>query len=825
MRIGTKLSLVALLCGIGPLACALEMSEEETGQTVDAIVSSGVDATLKLSSDWGAGYCADVVLKNTSSQPVTNWQLTLQMNGSSLANIWSATSTGNGSLTISPVDYNRSIAAGGSVNFGFCANGTGRPTITALVVTGGGAGSGGTSSGGTTGSGGISTGGTASGGSSTGGAASGGASTGGTASGGTSSGGTASGGSSTGGSSSGGGGGASACTAAPTGHFQMEDLDRGLIAVRSGSGNYVGWRMLGQEYDPTTPSRVAYRLYRNGSLVTTVTGSTNYYDSGAASSATYAVALVLDGVECQRSGTAPVRANNYISIPLTPPPAGTTPSGEAYSYNSGTVTRSAGAVNDGSPGDVDGDGEYELIVIWEPSNAKDNSAAGYTGPVYMDAYKLNGTRLWRLNLGPNIRAGAHYTQFVVYDFDGDGKAEVAVKTAPGTRDGTGAFLSRGPAASDNDSADYRNSSGYVLSGPEYLTVFEGATGKELATVNFEAPRGTVSSWGDNYGNRVDRFLASAGFVSDTGSAGKGSGRPAILMGRGYYTRATVSAWTYRNGTLSKIWQADSNTSGSGALAGQGAHSMKVADVDADDAQEIVYGAAMIQSNGTFGCATGYGHGDALHVTDLIPSRAGLEVFMPHEDTSKPTWDVRDARTCQVLHVSPTTGVDNGRGVADDILASNPGAEFWSAAESNLRSATTGASVGAKPSMINFTVYWDGDDLRELLDGTNINKGNGTRLFTGSGIMSNNHTKATPTLTADLFGDWREEVVWRTPTSNELRVYTTTAVTSRRLFTLMHDAQYRMQVTSEMTAYNQPPQPGFFLGDGMTLPKKPNIHVK
>jgi hypothetical protein len=298
------------------------------------------------------------------------------------------------------------------------------------------------------------------------------------------------------------------------------------------------------------------------------------------------------------------------------------------------------------------------------------------------------------------------------------------------------------------------------------------------------------------------------------------------MGRGYYTRATVSAWTWRDGELTRIWTADSNNPGSAALAGQGAHSMVVADVDADDAQEIVYGAAMIQSDGSFGCATGLGHGDALHVTDLVPSRPGLEVFMPHEDTSKPWWDVRDARTCEILQQASGSGEDNGRGVAADVLASNPGAEFWSNADGSLRSATDGSALPEdKPGSTNFLVWWDEDELRELLDYVSVTKADGRTLLTCSECMSNNHSKSTPTLTADLFGDWREEIVWRTPDSSELRVFTTTQLTSRRLYTLMHDPQYRMQVTSEQTGYNQPPHTGFFLGAGMEAPPAPDFHVR
>jgi rhamnogalacturonan endolyase len=253
--------------------------------------------------------------------------------------------------------------------------------------------------------------------------------------------------------------------------------------------------------------------------------------------------------------------------------------------------------------------------------------------------------------------------------------------------------------------------------------------------------------------------------------------------------------------------------------------MAVADVDGDKAQEIIYGAATWDSNGAFLCATGFGHGDALHVSDLAPSRPGIEVFMPHEDKSKPIWDVHDAATCEVIAVAGTSGSDNGRGVAADVVASSPGAEFWSASDHALRSCTTGNSVGSDSSNMNFVIYWDGDLLRELEDGAMISKIGGGTLLSAAGCSSNNGTKSTPTLTADLLGDWREEIIWRESDNSALRLYTTTAVTRERIYTLMHDPQYRMQVSSEQTAYNQPPHPGFYLGDGMGTPPKPDIHVR
>jgi hypothetical protein len=389
----------------------------------------------------------------------------------------------------------------------------------------------------------------------------------------------------------------------------------------------------------------------------------------------------------------------------------------------------------------------------------------------------------------------------------------------------------GPAATDDDNADYRSMNnaagrtGYVLAGPEYVTVFNGATGAEMGTVAFAIPRGTVTSWGDNYGNRVDRFLSSAAFLDDTGN-------PSFIMARGYYTRTTLTAYNWRDGQITRLWLFDSNVTPRDAAGhnytGQGSHSMTVANVDDDPGQEIMYGAMAVDHDGKGLCSTGFDHGDAEHVGDLIPSRPGLEFFMCNEDGVNPSYHVRDARTCQILQSGPINGADTGRCVADDISAATPGAEMWASSVDGMFSATTGANVGAKPGSQNFLVYWDADETRELLDSNHIDKYNGTgltRLLTAAGVSSNNGTKSTPTLTADLTGDWREEVIWRETDSSALRLYTTTAVTTRRIYTLMHDAQYRMQVSSENTAYNQPPHPSFHIGNGMAAPPTPNITVR
>ncbi|WP_210436985.1 rhamnogalacturonan lyase [Paenibacillus xylanexedens] len=577
---------------------------------------------------------------------------------------------------------------------------------------------------------------------------------------------------------------------------QMEYLDRGVVAVKTGTGVFVSWRLLGTE-----GSNVSFNVYRDGTKVnaTPITNSTNLQDASGTSSSKYTVRAVVSGTEQAASAAASVWGNNYLSVPLSVPAGGTTPDGVAYTYSA----------NDASAGDLDGDGEYELIVKWDPSNSKDNSQSGYTGEVFIDAYKLNGTRLWRISLGKNIRAGAHYTQFMVYDLDGDAKAEVAMKTADGTKDGTGVVIG-------DASKDYRNSSGYVLSGPEFLTVFNGQTGKALSTVNYEPARGNVSDWGDNYGNRVDRFLAAIAYLDGE--------RPSLVMARGYYTRSVLVAYNWRNGQLTKQWTFDSNTSGNSGYAGQGNHNLSVADVDGDGKDEIVYGAMAVDDNGKGLYTTGLHHGDAMHLSDLDPDRPGLEVFQVHETPSNAGVEFRDAGTGQLIWGVKTTK-DIGRGMAADIDPRYKGAEVW--ADGSLYTAK-GQKLGTTlPSSTNFGIWWDGDLLRELLDSNRIDKWNYANsttmnLLTASGVSSNNGTKSTPNLQADLFGDWREEVVWRTNDSSAMQIYTTTAVTDKRIYTLMHDPVYRLGVAWQNVAYNQPPHTGFYLGEGMSTPPVPNI---
>jgi uncharacterized protein YjdB len=601
-------------------------------------------------------------------------------------------------------------------------------------------------------------------------------------------------------------------------HRRMEQLDRAPVAVQTGEGVYVGWRMLG-----TDEPSIAFNLYRDGVKVNAapLVNSTNYLDETGQADSVYEIRPVLNGAElAARSETTSVWNAQYRDIPISKPADGVTPDGGTYTYRA----------NDASVGDLDGDGQYEIILKWDPSNAKDNSQSGYTGNVYLDAYRMDGTFLWRVDMGRNIRAGAHYTQFMVYDFDGDGRAEVAAKTADATVDGGGNVIG------DAD-ADYRNASGRVLSGPEFLTVFDGLTGRAMVTVDYDPPRGNIADWGDTTGNRVDRFLAGVAYLD---------GRtPSLIMARGYYTRTVIVAYRFANGKLEKQWTFDSKNEGYNAWGGQGYHSLSIADVDQDEKDEIIYGQITIDDDGTGLYNSGLGHGDALHVGDLIPGREGLEIFSVQESTgAQYGYDMRDAKTGEILW-GYHTGQDTGRGLTADIDPRYEGNESWAIrGEWNSRVGgihqANGERISENIPTSNFAIWWDGDPLRELLD-HDWNEGTATGvgkidkwdyennqlvgLLRADGTLSNNHTKGTPVLQADLLGDWREEVIWRLADSSALRLFTTTEVTQQRIYTLMHDPQYRLAIAWQNVAYNQPPHPSFFIGSGMEEPPAPRIVTK
>lgn len=579
----------------------------------------------------------------------------------------------------------------------------------------------------------------------------------------------------------------------------LEKLDRGLIALPAGSDStFLSWRLLADD-----PESIEFNIYRNGILVNEKpTSLTNYLDVSPSKHANYELQLVIDGVaeQTMEMATQPWD-QNYWELPLQTP--------EGY------------APNDASVGDLDGDGQYEL-VIHMVGKGNDNSRVGITSEPIIQAYEMDGNLLWSINLGKNIREGAHYTQFIVFDLDGDGKAEVAMKTADGTIDGRGKTIGD-PNADWVERNPTSNVYGKILTGPEYFTIFEGTTGAELATTAYIPERGDLGDWGgiggnggnDNTGNRVDRFLAGVAYLD-----GK---LPSVIMSRGYYGKTVIAAWDWRDKTLSSRWVFDSSKPGLELFSGQGNHGMSIADVDEDGKQEIIFGGMVVDDDGTGLFSTGLRHGDALHVGDFDPSRPGLEVWGVHENEVPVKGyengfgeALYDAKTGEIIFGN-YPGVDLGRACAADIDPTHLGYELWSN-EGGLKSSS-GEEIGERPRATNFAIWWDGDLLRELLDQNKITKWDWIDkeeeiLLHDPECVSNNGSKATPVLSADLFGDWREEVIWRTSDNKSLRIYSTPHPSNFRFHTLMHDTQYRTAIAWQNVGYNQPPHPSFYLGEGM-----------
>ena len=708
-------------------------------------------------------------------------------------------------------------------------------------------------------------------------------------------------------------------------HEQIEKLSRGLIAVKTPDGIFLSWRLMIDEvhgYSKTGLTGVDFVVYKNDKRLALVTESTNYLDKQGTMSDEYAVAAIWKGVEEERS--KPVKAwssgSNYMDIPLKIPKGGTTPSGEVYSYTA----------NDMSVGDVNGDGEYEYIVKWDPTNSHDVSIKGYTGNCLIDCYMLDGTLLWRLDMGCNIRSGAHYTQFMVYDFNHDGKAEMAVKTAPGTKitryDRLGNAISEryitlpeedkraGYSHEDNyvysakdyfnhlvrvfmkwhehpevkshhwpqtleqcfgieDQYDYplskedatklvhyfihtyakerssRNEldkfEGFIMEGPEYLTMFSGL-GEEIETIPFKYGRVDDGlMWGD-YAmpriepcNRVDRFLSGVAYLDGE--------RPYLIICRGYYTRMTMVAYSFFNNHFKEYFSIDSGfvpmknpfndephgEIGTdpvyGILAGQGNHSLSTADVDGDGRQEIIYGAATIDHDGSIlyssydylpnGSYAKLGHGDAMHVARIDLDRPGYEIFNVFEGAKAAPYGfaLREAETGKVLF-GEYAETDLGRCMVGDINPNVRGLQVW---VKDVRSCT-GERLEDHLLGTNQSIRWAADMSTQILDGNDIfdehcgviNDNIHGVMLKPEGVATNNGTKGNPCLVANVFGDFREQLLIRKADNSAIRIYTNTEITKHKLFTLMHDIMYRTSIAWQNNCYNQPGYTKFYYASDM-----------
>lgn len=576
--------------------------------------------------------------------------------------------------------------------------------------------------------------------------------------------------------------------------LQREKLGRGVVAVRENPETVnVSWRYLSSD-----PENQAFDVYRDGKKINKkpITDVTFFKDNNKSNAkAVYTVKPTKGGNEGSFSMAADA-PTGYINIPLQRPDLGVDVFGKEYFYNA----------NDASIGDVDGDGEYEIILKWDPTNSHDNAHDGFTGPTLFDCYKLDGTRLWRIDMGDNIRSGAHYTQFMVYDLDGDGCAEFVAKTADGTQDGQGKVIG-------DRRADWRNMKGRIIAGPEYLTVFNGKTGAEMATVDYIPQRGQLKDWGDSYANRSERYLAAIAYLDGV--------HPSVVMCRGYYAKTVLAAFDWDGKELKSRWVFDSSNPGCNEYGGQGNHNLRIADVDGDGCDEIIYGQMTIDNDGKGLYSTGMYHGDAIHLISDINNEK-YYVWGCHENKKDGT-SLRDARTGKVIFQFPSNK-DIGRCMAADIDPNHEGVELWSPNTEGVRSFE-GKLISPKAEFegetkahvpVNFAVWWDGDLLREMLDRNiiskyNWNTGNCDKLLTMEGCVWNNGTKANPCLQGDLLGDWREEVLMRTEDNQNLRLYTTTIPTDYRFHTFLEDPAYRVSIANQNVAYNQPAEPGFYFG--------------
>ena len=629
---------------------------------------------------------------------------------------------------------------------------------------------------------------------------------------------------------------------------QMEKLDRGLIAIKTDGGVYLSWRLFDSEDNifGSADKNMSFNVYRDGKKISEVATKTNYVDSTVGTN--YSVAPVINGVEGEKCDAVTVYNNSYFDIPLLKPDDET-----IYDPSGNELATYSFFPADCSTGDVDGDGEYEIIVKWTSSEHDVGSPGdpAYSGTVHLAAYKLDGTKLWKndIALGKNVYSSAHTVQFLVYDFDGDGKSEVMCQTSLGSKDGQGKYVSNAAQTDEeikaitdeeNSTADYRGY-GRITEGKEFLTVFNGETGVAMDTINLPTTRGSENGvdYGDDFGNRSNRFVSDIAYLDGE--------KPYAIYLRGYYfgrngkQRTSIAGISWDGTALSPTYRFDTQKGQEGyydgayQYVGNGNHNCTVADVDNDGKDEFITGALCMEVNDDNEFrpkwCTYLQHGDALHIGNYDPTHTGFEFFTVHEDSGTNSlsgnditldfgMSVIDAETGNIMFHEGASD-DTGRGVMANVGAGGY-YQIWSAKNSARQSNggtdfTTATSLTGRntPSM-NFRIFWDGDLYDNLLDGANITDWNGrnmSNIFSAGNYdcVSINGTKANPSLQADLFGDWREEVVYPTSDGTALRVFSTTDTTDYKIKTLMQDPVYRSGVAAEQTAYNQPPHVGFYMG--------------
>ena len=594
----------------------------------------------------------------------------------------------------------------------------------------------------------------------------------------------------------------------------------------------VSWRML--PGDDATTGFDLYRTIGAGAekrIASDIKNRTCYQDGSASKTADNHYRLTYAGstetlstftlTKAQVSGGLP-----YISIPLAD-------TKDVYE-NTAKVVYTA---NDVSIGDLDGDGEFELVVkrlqsVKDESGSivSDGSGASYSQQdclwaVIWDAYKLDGTLLWRIKGGPGIILG-NSSSFAVADFDGDGCAEMAIRTCEGTVFGDGTEI---PDTNGDGKIDYRtwgnlNTSkpGYLdhynSAGPEFISIIDGKTGRELARDKF-INRETSASWGDDYWKRACSFRVGVGCFDETGL-------PSVVLGRGVYGHSVIEAWDYRDGQLSKRWRFDTNDGGTGkdgkkhsTYASQGNHSLNVADLDGDGLDEVMYGSMAVDHDGIGLWNTGLGHGDANHVGKFLPDREGLQMFHCLE-TGKTMVALHDARNGSVIwKKDAASDNDMGRCLVGDFFPEYPGCEFFYYQGNYIRQDGTETTINTKGQKggCGMAIWFDGSLSRQLIEDNIIQSPKYGRTFTMYRYSETfiNATKSNPSWYGDLVGDWREEIIVPDATRlQDIKIFSTWYPTTHKFPWLMTDHCYWMSCLNENIGYNQPTHTGYCLGSDL-----------
>lgn len=606
----------------------------------------------------------------------------------------------------------------------------------------------------------------------------------------------------------------------------MDKLGRGVVAVKADNGNLVTWRVLGEDAD-----NVKFNLYRDGSKINSEPlNVSNFQDASGTTSSTYVVKTVVDGVEKETSKAGINFGKDYLEIKVAPVPSNADGSDISSHYEP----------NDATVADLDGDGEMEILIKLRNNTFHGNGyPTNSTDFDIIQVYKLDGKLMWWIDCGRNmVDFQSNEINIAAYDWDLDGKAECVMRAADGTTihmaDGTKYVVGDPNVNTLGDVQGSGMAEKFTHSGAEYLLYLNGETGKPYVDMAYPLARlepgenDLASAWGDGYGHRSSKHFFGAPYLDGR--------KPSIFLARGIYTRHKMVAYDVDPSThkLVERWRWINNTPGS-PWYGQGYHNYSVADVDWDGRDEIVFGSMVIDDNGRGLSTTGLGHGDSHHVGDLNPYIYGQEIVACNED--RPNNNYRDATTSKIYYRTVANS-DDGRAIAGNFSNDYPGAQFVTSHDSEtLISCVTNAHIsganGTNNVAQNFRIYWDGDLLDETFNGSAVRNSNGViykyrqgAIKTFTGTLTNNDTKATPCFQGDILGDWREEIILRSDDNKSFRIYSTNIPTEHRIYTLLHDPQYRNAMVWQMNGYNQTPHPSFFLGEleGITMaPPSPTIN--